>query len=290
MRTWLPRSAKRRSTTRSGAFASRPSRRSAKSAGAAAEKHVLAAVNDDKPWVREVAVEQLGNFKEDASLGEKLTGITANDKAYRVRAAALNSLAKIKAPNAFDVLFVAVKSDSPDDTLRIAALRALGTLGDDRAVPILLEWSALGKPLDSRGAAIGAVASLDKNNHEITKTLASYLREPYFRVKFPTMFALGRRGDPEAIGPLEDLVKSGDLSIGMMPFVQGQISALKAQASGKPAGGPTNPHEARAGEADASAGSGQDAVMDGLKKLQHQIEEVNTRLAKIESQLNSGKK
>ena len=258
--------------------------------GAAAEKHVLAAVNDDKPWVREVAVEQLGNFKEDASLGEKLTGIAANDKAYRVRAAALNSLAKIKAPNAFDVLFVAVKSDSPDDTLRIAALRALGTLGDDRAVPILLEWSALGKPLDSRGAAIGAVASLDKNNHEITKTLASYLREPYFRVKFPTMFALGRRGDPEAIGPLEDLVKSGDLSIGMMPFVQGQISALKAQASGKPAGGPTNPHEARAGEADASAGSGQDAVMDGLKKLQHQIEEVNTRLAKIESQLNSGKK
>jgi len=258
--------------------------------GGAAEKHVLAAVNDDKPWVREVAVEQLGNFKDDASLGEKLTGIAANDKAYRVRAAALNSLAKIKAPNAFDVLSAAVKSDSPDDTLRIAALRALGTLGDNRAVPILLEWSALGKPLDSRGAAIGAVASLDKNNHEITKTLAAYLREPYFSVKFPTIFGLGRRGDPEAIGPLEDLVKSGDLSIGTMPFVQGQISALKAQASGKPAGGPANPHEARAGETDASTASGQDAVMDGLKKLQQQIEEVNTRLAKIESQLNSGKK
>jgi hypothetical protein len=36
--------------------------------------------------------------------------------------------------------------------------------------------------------------------------------------------------------------------------------------------------------------AGQDAVMDGLKKLQQQIEEVNTRLAKIESRLGADKK
>lgn len=257
--------------------------------GASAEKHILAAVNDEKPWVREIAVAQLGKFKDDASLGVTLNEIASNEKTFRVRAVALNSIAEIKAPTAFDTLMAAVKSDSPDDTLRTAAFRALGTLGDERAVPVLLEWSATGKPLISRGAAIAAVGGMDKSNKAITQALVSYLREPYFGVRFATIIALGRRGDPDAIGPLEDLIKSGDLSIGAVPFVQGQINALKAQAAGKPpAGGPANPHEARA--AQAEAGGGQEAVLDNLKKLQQQIEEVNGRLSKIESQLGSGKK
>ena len=72
----------------------------------------------------------------------ELTEIAANDKAYRVRAAALNALGDIKAPNAYDVLTAAVKLDSPDDTLRNGALEGLGSLADDRSVPLLLEWSA----------------------------------------------------------------------------------------------------------------------------------------------------
>jgi aminopeptidase N len=257
--------------------------------GAVAEKQVFGTINDEKPWVREVAVEQLGNFKDDQTLGAKLTDFAANDKAYRVRAAALGALAQLKAPNAFDTLAAAAKSDSPDDTIRVAALRALGTLGDDRAVPVLLEWAGPGKPLDSRGAAIGAVASLDKSNHELTKTITSYLPERHSRVRFSTVIALGRRGDPEAIGPLEDLIKNGSLSITAKSFVQSQIAALRAQASGKPAAGATNPHEARAAQAEGS-GNGQDAVLENLKRLQQQMEEVNARLAKIESQLGSGKK
>jgi aminopeptidase N len=260
-----------------------------KNGGASAEKQVLGAINDEKPWVRDVAVEQLGNFKDDALLGPKLTDLAANDKAYRVRAAAMAALAQLKTPNALDTLAAAAKSDSPDDTIRTAALRALGTLGDDRAVPLLLEWAGPGKPLDSRSAAIGAVASLDKNNHELTKTISSYLRESHSRVRFSTIIALGRRGDLEAIGPLEDLIKSGALSIGLTPFVQGQISALRAQASGKPAAGAANPHEVRAAQAEG-AGNGQDVVLENLKRLQQQMDEVNTRLTKIESQLGSAKK
>jgi aminopeptidase N len=269
--------------------------------GADAEKRILAALNDDKPWVREVAVEQLGNFKEDASLGPKLTEIAANDKAYRVRAKALGALGTIKAPNAYDALIAAVKSDSPDDTLRDAGLEGLGALGDDRAVPVLLEWSAVGRPFEARSAAIGALAGLDKKNKAITQTLISYLKEPYFDVKFATLFALGRRGDPDAIAPLEEMVKSGDLPIGAAPFVQRQISALKAQASGgKPPSG-----EAASGAAAANAPSGQaptaaqpaaaapsgpDATLEMLRKLQQQMEEMNGRLGKIESQISNSKK
>ena len=254
--------------------------------GATAEKQVLAAVGNDAPWVRQVAVTQLGNFKDDAALGPKLTEIAANDKAWTVRGAALGSLAEIKAPNAFDALTAAVKTESPDDLIRNAGLRGLGTLGDDRGIPMVLEWSALGKPFESRRSAITALANLDKDNTAITKTLISYLREPYFDIKFAVLFALGRRGDVSAIGPLEDLVKSGDLSLGTTPYVQMQIDALKAKAAGKKPDG--------AGETEAGAAAGatndQEAILQQMQKLERQMEELSARMARIESQLAAPKK
>jgi aminopeptidase N len=205
--------------------------------GASAEQFIIAAVNGEaKPWVRDVGAEELANFKDDgAALGPKLTDLAAHDPAYRVRSAALESLGTLKAPGAYDTLIAAVRSDSPENMLRNAALRSLGALGDDRAAPLLLEWSALGKPFDSRSAAIDSMAALDKPNHDITKALISYLKEPYVDTKFATVFALGRRGDPLAIEPLEALVKSGDLSPDAVQYVEQQIASLKAKAGTKDA-------------------------------------------------------
>jgi aminopeptidase N len=202
--------------------------------GPAAEKQILGALDNPQPWVRSLAVQELGEFKDDATLGPKLTEIAANDKAFRVRGAALNALGAIKAPNAYDVLTAAVKSESPDDTLRNAALEGFGELGDDRAVPLLLEWSAPGKDLDTRSSAIGAVGTLDLKNKTLTQTLISYLQDPHIDIKFASVFALSRRGDPDAIKPLEDLVKSGALGADAAPFVEAQIQSLKAKTSGEP--------------------------------------------------------
>jgi aminopeptidase N len=248
----------------------------------AAEKEIIAALANDKPWVREVAVGELGVFKEDPSLGAKLADISADDPAYGVRASALRSLAEIHAPNAYDVLTAAVKTDSPDDVVRKGALRAFGALGDDRAVPLLLEWSATGKPFETRQAAISGISQLDRSNHAITQALISYLREPYFDVRFAALFALGRRGDPAAIGPLEELLKSQDLSLGFSPYIEMQIDALKNQGKEQspPASGAASP------EPTAAA---QDVVLENLKKLEQEIGKINERLAKIESQLPAGK-
>jgi len=263
-------------------------------------------------------VQELGGFTEDASLGPQLTAIAANDKGYRVRAAALNALGDIKAPNAYEVLSAAVKLDSPDDTLRNGALEGLGSLADDRSVPLLLEWSAPGKPFDTRGSAIAAVAGLDPKNKTITKTLISYLQEPYVDIKYATLFALSKRGDPDAIAPLEAMLKSGDLNLGAAPYIQMQIDALKSKTAGNHPAGPGNGIGAGAaagtnagggtgdgtaasagtsgGQATssnappASAAAGSDNTLDALKKLQQQMEEVNALLAKIESQMTSTKK
>ncbi|HVB57434.1 MAG TPA: M1 family aminopeptidase [Candidatus Acidoferrales bacterium] len=203
--------------------------------GPNAEQSILGAAGNgnEKPWVRDIAVQQLGKFKEDVSLAPKLAAIAANDKAYRVRAAALRSIAEIKAPNAYDTLVAAVKLESPDNVLRNAAVDGLGALGDDKAVSLLLDWSSPGKDLRTRQAAMLAVAHLDRKNKDITKALISYLHEPYFDVNFWVLFAIGERGDPDAIAPLQDLLNSGDVSLGERSIVEEQIALLKGRASSK---------------------------------------------------------
>jgi aminopeptidase N len=201
--------------------------------GPDAEKQILAALSDAKPWVRDVATRELGFFGGDTSLPSRLAEIESSDPAYRVRAAALEALASIKAPDAYDMLTAAVKSDSPNDILGTAALSAFGLLGDDRSVSILLDWSAPGKPLHSRQAAIGALAGIDKKNKSITKALLSYLNEPYFDVRLSAIFALGARGDSDALGPLEDMLKGGQLTQGEEPYIEGAIAMLKGQNSGR---------------------------------------------------------
>jgi len=201
--------------------------------GPAAQKHIVAALANDKPWVRQVAVEQMWHFQDDSTVAAHLETIYREDKAYRVRGAALVALAQQKPANAFAILQAAVATDSPDDRLRVAALRALGTLGDDHAVPILLDWSAAGKPVPVRVAAIASLGRADKKNRAITERLVSYLPETYRGVRFATIGALGERGDPQAIAPLELLLDHGDLSDSLQRFTRGIVERLKRAAAGE---------------------------------------------------------
>ena len=140
-------------------------------------------------------VTALGSFKDDADVATRLRAIADQDTSYRARAAALQALGKLKAPNSFAILESAINADSPDDILRKAALRSLGTLGDDKAVPLLRTWSALGKPMESRQAAITSLGRMQKDNKDITKELSAYLLEPHFPVRMSALYAIGARED-----------------------------------------------------------------------------------------------
>ncbi|HTZ99995.1 MAG TPA: M1 family aminopeptidase [Candidatus Aquilonibacter sp.] len=196
-----------------------------------AEHLVLASLAHEKlPWVRETAALTLSAFR-DLSLGPKLTEVAANDPAYTVRAAALRSLAAVRAANSFDVLTAAVKEDSPDDLLRSAALGAFGYLGDDRSVPLLLEWSAPGKPLETREAAISSMAVLGKKQKDVTLALLSYLQDSRFMIRRDAISALGIRGDQDAIAPLEQLLKAGQLTQDENGDIQDALAVLKSQTA-----------------------------------------------------------
>jgi aminopeptidase N len=254
--------------------------------GAAASRQLLDALNSvNEPWVRNRIVTALGNFKDDAAVSAKLTAIAKDDSSYRARAAALQAIGRLKSPGALATLEAAVSGDSPDGYLRNAALRALGPLGDDKAVPLLEQWSVPGKPIDSRTGAIRSLASLEKSNHDITKQIAGYLGEPHYSVRMAAIFSLGGRGDASAVPALEALLKSSDLSIEMVPMIKEQIARLQKPA-GKPgaAGGEGGQSASENGSASEKLGDSA-AVLERLEKLEHLVQEMNDRLKSIETRL-----
>jgi aminopeptidase N len=252
--------------------------------GASASKLLLAALDSkDAPWVCSRIVSALGNFKDDATVAAKLSSVAKQDDSYRARASALQALGRLKAPAAFSTLEAAVSADSPDGILRNAALRSLGLLGDDKAVPLLLQWSAPGKPIDSRTAAIHSLAHLQKDNTDITKQIADYLSEPHFSVRMAAIYALGSRGDAAAVPALEALLRSNDLSIEMVPMIKGQIARLKKTTDEKPSA-TSSSHDADEEPAD-HAGSEKSTTEQRLEKLERLLQEMSERLKSMEKRL-----
>jgi aminopeptidase N len=253
----------------------------------AASKQLLSArkVNDE-PSVRYRIVGALGYFKDEAGIPAELESIAREDRSYRARAGALQALGRLKSPNAFNMLNAAVAGDSPDGFLRDAALRAFGSLGEDQAVPLLREWSAAGKPISSRNAALASLARLDKNNKDVTKQIAAYLTEPHFPIRFAAISALGNRGDASAIPALEALLTADDLSIEMVPMIKEQIAKLQKH----PAGKMSSRDDDDADGEDAEGVPGDQSVTQRLDKLEHLAQEMNEHLKSIESRLPPSKK
>jgi aminopeptidase N len=247
---------------------------------AAAAKQLLSALPEAKePDVRSSLVQALGSFKDNADVAAKLEGIAKDDGFYRARASALQAIGRLKSTNAYETLAAAVSHDSPDGILRNAALRALGPLGDDKAVPLLRDWAAPGKEIQARQAAIASLAHLQKDNKEITSQIASYLSDPHFPIRMAAVFALGSRGDASAIPALEALLKSNDLSIEVAPMIKGQIEMLK-NPSAKGTG-----HQGTTGGGEAEESSTKGNEDQRLIHLEQLVQEMNQRLKNIEGRL-----
>jgi aminopeptidase N len=225
------------------------------------------------------------NMSKDPAVAARLDVVAREDKSYRARAAALEALGHAKTPTAFATLSSAVAGDSPDNFLRNAALRSFGSLGDDKAIPILREWVALGKPVPSRAAAISSLGQLDKDNPAITQLLTTYLAEPHFSIRIAAITALGLRGDPSAVPALEALLSAKDLSIEMVPIIKTQISHIRSKAGAKSYRDADDSDEAAATSASRDAADN----TERLERIERLTQEMNDRLKAIESRLPATK-
>ncbi len=140
-----------------------------------------------------------------------------------------------------------------------------------------------------RNVAISALGRVDLKNHDITARLISYLGEPSFDIRDASIFALGRRGDPTAIEPLEALLKTGQLSISVPHAVEGVIEQLKTQNATHKDASPVAPADQKISDTSGAGTGNNQIVVDRLDRLERQMTEMNDRLRKIEASLSGGK-
>ncbi|MCL4524432.1 MAG: hypothetical protein M1451_11085, partial [Acidobacteria bacterium] len=155
----------------------------------------------------------------------------------------------------------------------------------------LLEWSAPGKPLAVRGAAIGALGNLEKKNKELTKTIVAFLQEPNraFNFQFGVLNSLVQRGDKDALPAVEEWVKTAELPIGGS-FVQSMVARLRGPAPGAPpAGGQPAAAPATGAPAPDQMTQMSTQILQQLEALRKDNAEIRDRLKKIEEQV-AGKK
>lgn len=204
----------------------------AKIQGAAARAALLAGLEDSDPRVSATAATLLGFFPRDMQVAARLEATARGGKFYRTREAALISLGRMRIPDSFPVLLDAVRTESPDDVLRRAALIGFGELSDSRAIPIVREWAAPGRPLTARAAAIHSLGALDKGNAETTRRLLSYVDERIAPIRRAALTALEERADTSAIAPLEAILARGNLSDSVEETVRRVVAHLRKTEGG----------------------------------------------------------
>jgi aminopeptidase N len=160
---------------------------------------LIAALNADGDLrVRIAAAAAIDGFKDSVPAREALARLR-HDSNDLVRAAAVAGLAKLKAPDAFDVLLQAVERPGWQSVARVAALRGFADLGDQRAFETLVRFAKPGEDDWSRGAAIDSLGRMGKKRPEYRDAVLPYLDDAERGVRREAAEALGKIADPDVL-------------------------------------------------------------------------------------------
>jgi aminopeptidase N len=163
------------------------------------------ALLDPSAHVRAAAAVALGAYPSKPATLKTLHRLAATDRSYSTIAAAIQTLARWHAPNIDRVLAKALVEPSNNAEIASAALSGYATADGKAAVPLELRYARYGAPLDSRGAAIGALGRIGKGNPRVTAFLTGLLGDPDLITNFTILRALTALGDPGALGAIRRL-------------------------------------------------------------------------------------
>jgi HEAT repeat protein/MFS-type transporter involved in bile tolerance (Atg22 family) len=150
---------------------------------------------------RVVATEQMGDAHSLLSSMELIEALS--DPSFHVRHEAIHSIGRMPAQHDLLEALVAVLTD-PESELNITAARALGRMGDQRAIPALRETLHAGyRPLEANSARALALLGGEESAPRFMEKLAE---EPNPRLRLAYVSALGHLRVKEALEQLFELL------------------------------------------------------------------------------------
>ena len=158
--------------------------------------------------VRAATVDAIGGYRSDA-VAAFLTKLAGDDPALRVQESAISGLAN-QTPNEAIINVLLADAAKPvwRDLFRIAAVRTLSTLGDERGIAPAMALATYGQPYRSRPRAVealgryGAILPLEKRA-PIREFLINLLDDPIENVQYAAARSLGDLGDEKAVPALK---------------------------------------------------------------------------------------
>jgi aminopeptidase N len=170
---------------------------------------LLANVQIAHPKARRAVVTALGEFREARTAHTLTQVLTETDASYFVEAEAAAALGKTRADGVLAALQQASQKRSWNEVIRAGAFRGLAALKDDSAIPLLIDFTAYGRPPQARYAAMRALGKLggekDPAPDAIVDTLTALLDEDQFRTRMAVLTALESLNSPKTLPALEGL-------------------------------------------------------------------------------------
>lgn len=165
-------------------------------------EQLLKATRVKEPRVRAAVASALGCFRTDAA-AKALTKMLSKERSYQVEAAVTRALGGTRQSSATAAIKRQLAKPSWADIVSAAACEALASLGDDSAIPTLLEQTQYGVPTRARRSAILALGRFDARR-DILRCLELLLDDPHPHVRSDVVTALERLADPKATALLRN--------------------------------------------------------------------------------------
>jgi aminopeptidase N len=178
--------------------------------GAAALEALLACRGVEHPKARRAVVAALGSFRDDRAAAALERILRGGDASYFVEAEAAVSLGKTRQARALPALrrALARRATTWNETVRCGVIDGLGHLGWERrdaAIEVTLPWTARGRFVRCRQAAIRSLARLGAGSVRVRERLEDLLDDPEFRVVLAAAEALGELADRRSAPALSRL-------------------------------------------------------------------------------------
>ena len=138
-----------------------------------------------------------GGIQEAEAL---LKAYEEDDVTQPIKEAIVLALGAMKAPNAFELLSGIASSDESSKAIRMYACTALGDLGDDKAIGVLVRATSANDP-NERAAAVAALGKYSTT--ESRAAIRESLRDAHVLPRIAAAKAVGEQADVEAIPYLE---------------------------------------------------------------------------------------
>ncbi len=163
--------------------------------------------------VRNAVVKALGGYFHPTARGA-LEQVLRSEKNPGIQATALRGLGVYQSDAVRERLESYLGKSCYKERLADAAIAALRSQDDARAVPALMEWivsRGAGLPSSVLTAGLDAVGFLQRNEPDKTRVremLLSYVNHPRERTRLGAIAGLGSLEDPRAVGVLETLAQA----------------------------------------------------------------------------------